>query len=194
MKRISSQAITITILILATLLLSACGAGTGAATVGAVQSTAAPAAYRGIVDSISGNQWTVNGQTITVDPSVVLGGPFNAGDPIRIEGSRDSPGSFKVTRVSIPSGQDLSALPLFGSDDNSNGNGNTNSNANSNANANANTNANANANANATATANANANTNANVNLNTNTNTNTNLNTNANGNDDKGKGGGNGNG
>ena len=166
---------------LTALLLSACGAGASPSD-GGGKIIAVPAAYVGIVESLSGNQWTVSGQSITVDPAVVQGGPFSVGNPVRIEGGLDAGGSFKVTRLSTPSAQDLTSLPKFGSDDNSNGNANDNANANANGNGNDNANGNVNDNANVNGNVNDNANANGNVNDNVNANGNANDNVNANGN------------
>ena len=70
------------VLVLTALLLSACGAGASPAGGGKVQ--ASPTAYTGIVESVDGSAWVVNGQPITVDPAVVQGGPFNVGDPVKM--------------------------------------------------------------------------------------------------------------
>jgi uncharacterized membrane protein YgcG len=116
------------ILAVATLLLSACG---GAATpnTGGGKVEAMPVAFTGTVESIAGDQWVINGQTVTVDPAVVRDGPFNAGDQVKVEGVVNADGSFTVSRLETPSPEDLSTLPQFGND-NSNANSNdANSNA-----------------------------------------------------------------
>ncbi len=176
------------VLALTAMLLSACGAGASAVGGGKVQ--AVPTAYTGVVESMNGNVWTVNGQTIAVEPAVVQGGPFNVGDPVKIVGKRESSGAFTVANVSAPTAQDMAALPQFGSDDNSNTNSNDNANVNSNDD---NTNVNSNDD-----NANVNSNDdNANVNSNDdngNANSNDdNTNGNDNGNDNGGGGGGGGN-
>ena len=105
--------------ILMSLVLSACGAAaaTPAAVGGKVD--AMPVAFIGVVESMTGDQWVINGQTVTVAPSVVRDGPFQAGDSVKVEGVVNQDGSFTVSRVEVPSPQDASALPQFG-DDNSN--------------------------------------------------------------------------
>ena len=111
------------ILTVSTLLLSACG---GAATpnTGGGKVEAIPVAFTGMVESIAGDQWVINGQTVTVDPAVVRDGPFNAGDRVKVEGVVNSDGSFTVSRVETPSTEDLSTLPQFGDDNSNNANSN----------------------------------------------------------------------
>ena len=128
--------------VLASMLLGACAAAPAS---GSSKVETASVAYTGTIESISGTQWIVNGQTITVDPSVVRDGPFSVGDTVKVEVDVNQDGSITVTRVETPSSTDLSDLPSLGND-NSNGNsnddnsnGNTNDD-NSNVNANGNTN------------------------------------------------------
>ena len=128
--------------VLASMLLGACAAAPAS---GSSKVETASVAYTGTIESISGTQWIVNGQTITVDPSVVRDGPFSVGDTVKVEVDVNQDGSITVTRVETPSSTDLSDLPSLGND-NSNGNsnddssnGNTNDD-NSNLNANGNTN------------------------------------------------------
>ena len=128
--------------VLASMLLGACAAAPAS---GSSKVETASVAYTGTIESISGTQWIVNGQTITVDPSVVRDGPFSVGDTVKVEVDVNQDGSITVTRVETPSSADLSDLPSLGND-NSNGNsnddnsnGNTNDD-NSNLNANGNTN------------------------------------------------------
>lgn len=111
------------VLTITTLLLSACGgAATPNAGVGKVE--AIPVAFTGIVESIAGDQWVINGQTVTVDPAVVRDGPFNTGDQVKVEGAVNPDGSFSVSRVETPSAQDLSTLPQFGNDNSNTNNSN----------------------------------------------------------------------
>src|SRR3989337_843385 len=111
------------ILTVSTLLLSAWG---GAATpnTGGGKVEAIPVAFTGMVESIAGDQWVINGQTVTVDPAVVRDGPFNAGDRVKVEGVVNPDGSFTVSRVETPSTEDLSTLPQFGDDNSNNANSN----------------------------------------------------------------------
>jgi uncharacterized membrane protein YgcG len=102
-----------------TLLLSACGGAAATPNAGGVKVDALPVAFTGIVESMAGDQWVINGQTVTVDPAVVRDGPFKAGDRVKVEGVVNSDGSFSVSRVETPTSADLSTLPQFG-DDNTN--------------------------------------------------------------------------
>ena len=104
------------VLVVFAILLSACGGAPAAAPAeqAAVKVDASLIAYTGTVDSIAGNQWVVNGQMLTVDPSVIRDGPFQVGDNIKVEGSVNTDGSFTVTRVELPSADDLERLPQIG--------------------------------------------------------------------------------
>jgi hypothetical protein len=114
MKQVSR--VLIVLLALGSILISACGAATPGA---AAKVAADEVAFTGVIEGMDGTQWVVNGQTITVDPSVVRDGPFNVGDTIKIEGIVNSDGSLTVARVEPATTDDLSTLPQLG-DDNSN--------------------------------------------------------------------------
>jgi hypothetical protein len=119
MKKISR--FLLFVLTIGTLLLSACGgtAATPLATGGGGKVEAIPVAFIGLVESIAGDQWVINGQTVTVSPDVIRDGPFNVGDQVKVEGQVKADGSFAVSKVENPTPQDSSSLPQFG-DDNSN--------------------------------------------------------------------------
>ncbi len=110
------------VLVLGTLVLSACGAAAAPAApatpaaVGGGKVEAMPVAFLGTVNSINGNQWVISGTAVTVDPSVIRDGPFNAGDQIKVEGVINADGSFTVSRVEVPAPQDVAGLPQFGDD------------------------------------------------------------------------------
>ena len=131
MKKISQ--VLVLVLTVATLLLSACGGTTAIPTspvAGKVEPI--PVAFVGAVDSIAGDQWVINGQTVTVPADVIQEGPFDVGDQVRVEGAVNSDGSFTVSKVEAPSPEDSSTLPQFGND-NSNSSNTTDVNANINA-------------------------------------------------------------
>jgi len=108
----------IVLFVFASLILGAC-AGAASSAVGGGKPEASTTAYTGTIESITGSQWVVNGQVITVDATVVHDGPFNVGDVIKVEVVANADGTFTVTRVEVPTQEDLAQLP--GSvDDNSN--------------------------------------------------------------------------
>lgn len=112
------------ILVVGTLVLSACGAAaaTPAAVPEAAKSAkvdAMPVSFVGIVDSIAGDQWVISGTTVTVDTSIVRDGPFDVGDQVKVEGLVNPDGSFTVSRVESPTPQETATLPPV-SVDNSN--------------------------------------------------------------------------
>ena len=117
MNKISRYVLVV--FVLASMLLGACaGAAPSVASDGG-KVEASSVAYTGTIESINGTQWVVNGQTITVDPSVVKDGPFNIGDLVKVEVQVAQDGTVTVTRVELPSQVDMSQLPGLG-DDNSN--------------------------------------------------------------------------
>lgn len=149
-----------TLVLLVAYVLSACGglpqqAGSSAGEQAAIKVRAVEVAYTGVVEAINGNEWTVNGQVLTVDPAVVQDGPFQAGDTVKIEGAINPDGSLTVSRVEQPSASDLTDLPQLDDpsvdgtvvNDNANDNTSVNDNANVNVNSNdddSNTNGNSN--------------------------------------------------
>ncbi|HNN12675.1 MAG TPA: DUF5666 domain-containing protein, partial [Anaerolineales bacterium] len=142
MKKISN--LFLVVMALFAVLISACG---GAAATSADTSAGAgkpqAAEFTGVIEAINGDQWTVNGQVITVDPSVLRDGPFAVGDTVKVEVEVQTDGSVVVTRVETPAADDNTNV-----NDNANGNANDNANGNVNDNANSNSNANDNGNAN----------------------------------------------
>ncbi|HEY9529240.1 MAG TPA: DUF5666 domain-containing protein [Anaerolineales bacterium] len=119
MKKISR--FLLFVLTIGTLVLSACAGTvvTPAATRGGGKVEPIPVAFIGLVESIAGDQWVINGQTVTIVPDVIRDGPFNVGDQVKVEGLVNADGSFAVSKVEAPTAQDSSALPQFG-DGNSN--------------------------------------------------------------------------
>ena len=127
MKKLSK--ILIPMLVLATLLISAC-AGAAPSTSGSDKVSASPVEFTGVIEAINGNQWTVNGQVITVDPSVLRDGPFIVGNTIKVQAEVQQDGSIVVTRVEAPTAADNSndvnsndanGNDVNSNDDNSNG-------------------------------------------------------------------------
>ena len=156
-----------------TVTLSACGGTTIPVTGsdGTVQTL--PTTFIAVVENITGTQWTLSGQTLTVDPGVVSEGPFDIGDVVKVEVVVNQDGTFAVSSIEAPTVQELSILPRLDGTINSN-----NANNNDNVNVNSNTNVNSNDNTN---NANLNDNTNTNSNVNNNSNDNNSNDTNSNG-------------
>jgi len=104
------------------ILISACGGATATQAAqdnqSAVKVQAVEMAYTGVVESMDGTQWVINGQTVTLDPSVVREGPFFVGDTVKVEGKVQADGSVLITRIEKPNATDLSGLgdeiPLTG--------------------------------------------------------------------------------
>jgi hypothetical protein len=57
------------------------------------------AVFTGVIEAINGDQWTVNGQTFIVDPSVVQDVPFVIGDTIKVEAQVADDGTITIQRV-----------------------------------------------------------------------------------------------
>ena len=100
------------VLALVAMFISACGgAATANSSVGGDKPRASLVEFTGVIEAIDGNQWTINGQVITVDPAVLRDGPFAVGDTVKVEAEVQADGSVVVTRVEPP---------VAGVDDNSN--------------------------------------------------------------------------
>src|SRR6185295_16928127 len=63
--------------------------------------------FTGVIESMVGDQWVINGQTIQVDPSVIQDGSFQVGDTVKVEGSVAGNGSVIAQRLETPSAADL---------------------------------------------------------------------------------------
>ena len=101
------------VLTITTLLLSACGAAAASPAApeaaASAKAIAMPVAFVGIIDSITGDQWVISGNTVTVDPAIVRNGPFNVGDRVKVEGFAHADGSLSLSRVEAPTPQESGA-------------------------------------------------------------------------------------
>ncbi|HMX75109.1 MAG TPA: DUF5666 domain-containing protein, partial [Anaerolineales bacterium] len=113
------------VLVLLALVMNACASAPVATTTdtGAAKVEASGVEFTGVIESIDGNTWVVNGQTITVDPALVQG-TYAVGDTVKIEASVAEDGSIVVTRLEAPSSSDDNTNT--GSNDNTSTGDNTN--------------------------------------------------------------------
>lgn len=63
--------------------------------------------FTGVIESMDGDQWVIDGQKITVDSSVLRDGSFVVGDTVKVEASVAEDGSVTAQRVESPSAADL---------------------------------------------------------------------------------------
>ena len=63
--------------------------------------------FTGVIEGLDDDRWVINGQTVQVDASVVQGGPFIAGDTVKVEALVGEDGSVVAQRVESPSAVDL---------------------------------------------------------------------------------------
>ncbi len=63
--------------------------------------------FSGVIESMNGDEWVINGQTVKVDPSVVRDGSFKVGDTVKVEAAVAADGSITAQRVETPSAADL---------------------------------------------------------------------------------------
>ena len=63
--------------------------------------------FTGVIEGLDDDRWVINGQTVQVDASVVQGGPFIAGDTVKVEALVGDDGSVTAQRVESPSAVDL---------------------------------------------------------------------------------------
>jgi hypothetical protein len=91
------------IFVLGTLVLSACtGVAAPANSPAGDKVQAELVVFTGVIEAINGNQWTINGQVVTVDPAVVSNGSFKVGDTVKLEGQVVQDGSVVATRLETP--------------------------------------------------------------------------------------------
>ncbi|HXF85745.1 MAG TPA: DUF5666 domain-containing protein [Anaerolineales bacterium] len=98
------------------LLLSACGApATQSDTISAGNGKplSSEFVFTGVIESMSGDQWVINGQTVKVDASVVRDGSFQPGDIVKVEGQVEADGTIVALRIETPTAADL-ATPTGG--------------------------------------------------------------------------------
>jgi hypothetical protein len=99
-----------TVALLAAYVLSACGTAAPVAAPAAQQSSSNPSvdgpqvlavevAFSGVVEAMNGNQWVVDGKTVTVEPQAIAGGSIQVGDMVKVEGTVQKDGSITTTRV-----------------------------------------------------------------------------------------------
>lgn len=93
----------------------------------------------GTVQSVQGNVWIIDGQTVYMD-NVSLPGNITVGSQVEVKGYFTTDGRFIVTRIEIKNSTNNSDDENDNSDDNNNINENQNSNDNSNMNDNSNVN------------------------------------------------------
>ena len=74
---------------------------------GSQQSGGEPKSYQfsGVVESVQGNEWNINGQTVYVDQALILG-RVRIGSAVKFEGYYSSDGRFMVTRIELQSSND----------------------------------------------------------------------------------------
>ncbi|MBI1793469.1 MAG: hypothetical protein HYR70_04685 [Chloroflexi bacterium] len=103
--------------------------------------------FSGVVESMQGNIWSINGQIVTVDQAQI-DGAVKVGVLVKFEGYYDSNGKFIVTKIEVKSGDGDSSKGDQSGSGSSGDNQNMSSNTNDQANANDNTNINSNDNGN----------------------------------------------
>ncbi len=103
----NTRFIFLAVLMLAALALSACGPSRSVSS-GGGKVEASMVEFTGQIEAMNGYQWTVSGQVITVDPSVVRDGPFAVGDTVKVEAWVAADGTLSVTGVESPSSSDNS--------------------------------------------------------------------------------------
>ena len=123
------------VLMLAAMLLSACGAvsppgGQSASPMGGAKAEV-DIILTGIIESMNGTQWVVNGQPFTVEYAVVHNGPYKISDVVKVEGNFQFDGSVLASSVGTPGANDLASATALA---NSNTNDANSSNANFNTN------------------------------------------------------------
>jgi Domain of unknown function (DUF5666) len=103
----------LSIFLISAYLLAACG-GTlpSAATSAKVPKVdASLVAFTGIVEAMNDTQWTVSGQTLTLDPQVSLDPNIGVGDRVKVEANVSADGSVVALKVESPANDDVVSTP-----------------------------------------------------------------------------------
>ncbi|MHB8779713.1 MAG: DUF5666 domain-containing protein [Anaerolineales bacterium] len=101
MKKMSR--VLLFVLALTAMLVGAYGGVASAASAGTGKGQASLMEFTGVIEAIDGNQWTIGGQVITIDPTVLHNGPYKVGDTVKVEADVQADGSILITSVELPS-------------------------------------------------------------------------------------------
>jgi hypothetical protein len=111
--KIISRFKVLSFFLIAAYLLAACG-GTlpsSAASAKGPKVDASIVAFTGIVEAMNGTQWTVSGQTLTLDPQVSLDSNIGLGDRVKVEANVSADGSVVALKVESPANDDVVSTP-----------------------------------------------------------------------------------
>ena len=111
--KIISRFKVISFFLIAAYLLAACG-GTlpsSAASAKGPKVDASIVAFTGIVEAMNGTQWTVSGQTLTLDPQASLDPNIGVGDRVKVEANVSADGSVVALKVESPANDDVVSTP-----------------------------------------------------------------------------------
>jgi hypothetical protein len=103
----------VSFLLVTTYLLAACG-GTLPASMSAAQGPKVQAnvvAFTGVVEAISGSEWTVSGQKITLAPQAALDPNIVVGDDVKVEANVSADGAVVALKVEASRNDDVLATP-----------------------------------------------------------------------------------
>ena len=118
------------------LLASACAPSASApALSGSSKIQASTVEFTGVVTAINGNQWTIDGQTVTVDSNATSGTQFTVGSTVRVKGSVAPNGLVTASQVASMTSSSSDSNTNSGTTDNTNSS-NDNSSGDSNSNGN----------------------------------------------------------
>jgi hypothetical protein len=110
MMKKSLRITLLTVAIAAVYMLSACGAPASTTAPSAAQLSpnssvdgpkvlAVEVAFSGVVESMSGSQWIVDGHAVIVTPQTLTNGSIQVGDVVKVEGTVGQDGAINTTRV-----------------------------------------------------------------------------------------------
>jgi hypothetical protein len=111
--KIADRFKALSFLLIAAYLLAACG-GTlpsSAASAKGPKVEAHVVAFTGIVEAINGSQWTIGGQTLTLDPQVSLDPNIAVGDPVKVEANVSAEGAVVALKVESAAADHAASTP-----------------------------------------------------------------------------------
>lgn len=103
----------ISFFLIAAYLLAACGGTLPQATTSGKgpKVEANVVAFTGVVEAINGTQWTVGGQTLTLDPQISLDPDIAVGDQVRVEANVSADGAVVALKVESSAADDAVSTP-----------------------------------------------------------------------------------
>jgi len=125
MKKINRYSFLATFLVLAYLMSACSGAPVSDGNQQSQNAQGQEVVFTGTVEAVNGNQWTVNGQTITIDEAALVNANIAVGDNVKVEARVGQDGSVTAVSIEITGAEAANANSNNDNQNDSNANDNT---------------------------------------------------------------------